>query len=130
MDDQDLVSSSQLMSSQADATAACFTWKMKRIIDTNEVLGTVETPQGTCEVCATADANYDESAQKLSVVLDSYLRTTDLLTKEQRVTAGWLPAPEMVREHVGVEEAHEVARDIFHRWVRKVKEAVPALTHV
>jgi len=103
---------------------------MKRISDTNEVLGTVQTPQGTCEVCATADANYDESAQKVSVALDSYLRTTDLRTKEQRVTAGWLPRPETVREHIGVEEADEVARDIFHRWVRKVKEAVPTLIHV
>ena len=103
---------------------------MKRIIDTNEVLGAVKTPQGACEVCATANANYDESGRKLSVVLDAYLRTTDLRNKEQRLTAGWLPKPQTVREQVGVEEADEVARDIFHRWVRKVKEAVPALDHI
>jgi hypothetical protein len=103
---------------------------MKRIVDANEVLGTVEIPQGTCEVCATADANYDESTRRLSVVLDSYLRTTDLRTKERRVTAVWLPKPETVREQVAVEEADEVAHDIFHRWVRKVKEAVPALAHI
>ena len=100
---------------------------MKRIIDTSEVLGTVETPQGLCELCATADARFDESTPRLTVILGAYLRTTDLRTKEQRVSADWLPKSETVAESVGLEEADEVARDVFHRWVRKVKESIPAL---
>jgi hypothetical protein len=38
---------------------------MKRVTDTTEVLGTVEMPQGRCEVCVSADAKYDEEATRL-----------------------------------------------------------------
>ena len=100
---------------------------MKRITDTTEVLGSVEMPQGRCEVCASADAKYDEEATRLVVKLDAFLRTTDLLTKERSFPAEWLPKPETVREAVGPEETVEMARDIFQRWVRKVRLAVPTL---
>jgi hypothetical protein len=100
---------------------------MKRVTDTTEVLGTVEMPQGRCEVCASADARYDEEATRLVVKLDAFLRTTDLLTKERRFPAEWLPKPETVRETVGADETVEMAHDIFHRWARKVLLAVPAL---
>jgi len=36
--------------------------EMKRGTDTTEVLGTVELPQGRCEVCVSADAKHDEEA--------------------------------------------------------------------
>lgn len=100
---------------------------MKHVIDTNEVLGTVELATGTCEVCASADANYDESAGRLVVALNSFLRTTDLRAKEKRLSADWLPKPETVTESAGPDETVEVARDIFHRWVRKVRQAAPSL---
>lgn len=102
---------------------------MKRVTDTTEVLGTVETQQGTCEVCASADAKYDEDASRLAIKLDSFLRTTDLLKKEERFSAEWLPKPETVRESVGPDETVEMARDVFQRWVRKVRQSVPALAH-
>lgn len=98
---------------------------MKRVTDTIEVLGTVETPEGTCEVCASADAQYDEEATRLCVKLEAFLRTAGHLTKEKRLSADWLPKPETVRESVGAEETVEMAHDIFHRWVRKVRHAVP-----
>ena len=63
---------------------------MKRVTDTTEVLGTVETLHGNCEVCASADATYDEEATRLVVKLDAFLRTTDLLTKEKRFPAEWI----------------------------------------
>jgi len=100
---------------------------MKRVIDTNEVLGTVELATGACEVCASADASYDESAGRLVVALNSFLRTTDLRAKEQRLSADWLPKPATVTESVGPDETVEAARDIFHRWVRKVRQAAPSL---
>lgn len=102
---------------------------MKRVIDTSEVLGVVETPEGVREVCASADASYDEETALLAVALDAFLRSTDLLSKERRSPADWLPKSEMVRESVGPDETVEMARDIFQRWVRKVRNAVPALAH-
>lgn len=86
-------------------------------------------PEGLCEVCAAADANYDEDAACLIVKLNAYLRTTDLLAKEKSFSAGWLPKPETLRESVGPEETVDLARDIFHRWVHKVREAAPTLSH-
>lgn len=100
---------------------------MKRVIDTSEVIGRVEMPQGSCEVCASANAGYDEDSSKLVVNLDSFLRTTDIRSKEKRFSADWLPEKETISESVGPDETAEVARDIFHRWTRKVREAVPSL---
>ena len=102
---------------------------MKRVIDTSEVLGVVETPEGAREVCAAANASYDEGTATLVVMLDAYLRSTGLLSKEKRFPADWLPKPETVRETVGPDETTEMARDIFHRWTRKVRQAVPALAN-
>ena len=100
---------------------------MKRVIDTSEVLGTVQTPEGSRELCVSADAQYDQDAARLVVKLEAFLRNTDLVTKERHFTADWLPKPETVRESVGPDETVEMAREIFHRWVRKVREAAPAL---
>lgn len=77
-------------------------------------------------MCASANANYDEDAARMVVKLDAFLRTTNLLTKETRFPAEWLPKPETVRESVGPDETVEMAHDIFHGWVRKVRRAVPA----
>ena len=102
---------------------------MKRVLDTSEVVGVVETPEGAREVCAAADASYDEETARLVVTLKAFLRSTDLLSKEKRFSASWLPKLETVRESVGPDETVEFARDIFHRWVRKVREAIPVLAN-
>lgn len=100
---------------------------MKRVIDTSESLGTVETPEGRCEVCASAQASFDEAAGRLRVELEAFLRPTDLLAKERHFRAEWLPRNQTVTESVAREESHDVAREIFHRWARKVREAAPQL---
>lgn len=100
---------------------------MKRVIDTSEILGTVELPTGRHEVCASAVAGYDEGRGHLVVNLSSFLRMEDLREKERQISADWLPKPETVTESVGPEEAGEVARDIFHRWAKKVRQSAPAL---
>jgi hypothetical protein len=100
---------------------------MKRVIDTSEALGTVEMPQGVCQLCASADARFDEEAGWLVMKLETFLRPTDLLVKARRFRAGWLPENEVVAESVAREEWHEVARQTFHRWVRKVRKTVPPL---
>ena len=103
---------------------------MKRVIDTSEVLGTVEVPEGVCEVCASADAGFDEEAGRLVVKLAAFLRPTDLLVKERHFRADWLPKNETVTESVAREECHEMAQEIFHRWVRKVRKSAPKLHRV
>lgn len=102
---------------------------MKQVIYTSEVLGKVETEHGACEVCATAGAHYEEGLGQLSVDLDAFLRSTNLRAKEKQFRADWLPKAETVREAVGADEAVELTRDVFHQWVRKVREAAPALSH-
>jgi hypothetical protein len=103
---------------------------MKRIIDTTEVLGTVEMPEGMCELDVSADASFDEAAERMVVKLQAFLRPTNVLVKERHFRADWLPENETVTESVRREECHDVAREIFHRWVRKVREAAPQLHQV
>ena len=100
---------------------------MKRIINTSEILGTVDTPDGVCEVCASAEANYDDLAGLLTVQLDSFLRTTDIRAGERYVFADWLPGSETITEPVKPDETIETAHDIFHRWDRKVRRVAPML---
>jgi hypothetical protein len=100
---------------------------MKRVIDTSETLGTVERPEGICELCASAEAGFDEMAGRLLIKLEAFLRPTDLLVKERHLRADWLPENETLTESVAREECHEVVREIFHRWVRKVRESAPKL---
>ena len=100
---------------------------MKRLLDTSEVLGSVDHPAGKCEACASAVATYDEASGKVEIQLDAFLRTVDLRAPERRLTADWLPKGETVHESAGPEEASALARDIFHRWVRKVRQAAPQL---
>jgi hypothetical protein len=103
---------------------------MQRVIDTSEVLGTVETPEAAGELCASADARFDETTGRLLVKLEAFLRPTGFLAKERHFRADWLPGNETVTESVSREECHEVAREVFHRWVRKVREAAPQLHSV
>lgn len=102
---------------------------MKHVIDISEVLGTVDTAEGRCEVCASATAGFDEAAGRLNVKLEAFLRTQNLRAKEKQWHADWLPKPATITEAVAVEEASDVARDIFHRWVRKVGEAASRHPH-
>jgi len=100
---------------------------MKRVIDTSEVLGTVETPEGVSELCASAVAGFDEADGRLTMTLEAFLRPVDLRAKERHLRADWLPDSQIVTESMDPEETGEVAREIFHRWVRKVREAAPRL---
>lgn len=104
--------------------------QMKHIIDTSEVLGTVESPEGLCELCASAEASFDEEAGRLVLKLEAFLRPTDLLVKERHFRTDWLPDNETMSESIAREECHELAREIFHRWVRKVREAAPQMHHI
>lgn len=101
---------------------------MKRVIDTSEIIGTLNLADGRrCELCASAVARYDESAGRLVVELTAFLRPVGSPAKAGRLRADWLPGDQTVTESVDWGESVELARDVFHRWVRRVREAAPAL---
>lgn len=100
---------------------------MKKVIDTLEVLGTVDWNGEPHELCAEADARYNGSSGKLEVRLEAFLRSTNLLVEERHVTAPWLPATQTLSEGVDPDETVDAAQDIFHGWVRKVRQSAPAL---
>ena len=102
-------------------------YAMRRIIDASEVLGTVKSTKGESEVCVAAEAAYDEAENRLVVNLITYLRPRDLLTKEEHFRLEWMPKNETVTEVVGLEESHDLARELFQRWVHKVRTAAPFL---
>ncbi len=87
----------------------------------SEVVDTRETDAGVLDVCAIADGKFDRGSSMLEVMLDAYLH--NFAGDQFRPT--WLPKSETLREHVPHEEMHEVGRDIFHRWVKKIHESVP-----
>ena len=95
------------------------------LIDTTRVVGSVESGSVPQEVCAEAVGNHDRSGSLLTVNLRAYLRTTEHGHLGETTTPDWLPAPEMVAEHVDVEEAHEMVNDIFASWCWKVADAIP-----
>ena len=98
---------------------------MKQVIEINEVVETIELAEGTCEVCASASAHFDEATPRLVVDLDCFLRTTDLRSPERQFGAGWLPKKESLKESAGLDEAVDLTKDIFRRWVRKVRQSIP-----
>ncbi len=100
---------------------------MKRVIDSTEVLGTVETTTGTCSLCAAADAKFDEDAGRLVVALRAFLRPVEVSQKVPSVD--WLPADETVSMSVGMTDAWDAAKEIFDRWVHRVRESAPAALH-
>jgi hypothetical protein len=83
-------------------------------------VATRETDGGTQDVCAVANGQFDRATSMLEIKLDAYLHNF----AGARFRPHWLPKSDTVREHVPHDEMHEVGRDIFHRWVGKVKGAV------
>lgn len=93
----------------------------------SEPVASREAKDGVYEVWAIAEGNYDDTRSELRLSLDSFVRPTDLRTKDAHIHAEWLPKGGDVAEHVGAEEAHEQAKEIFESWVRKVRRHIPAL---
>ena len=103
--------------------------KMKRIISTSEIIGLFTRDDQEFEVCATAEADFDDESSQLFLELDSFIRPVDIRSRENRLPAGWLPKKQGLRESVSQDEAVALAKEIFHRWVGKVRQAVPSPIH-
>ena len=102
---------------------------MKRILSTSEIIGAYSRGQKEYEVCATAEANYEEGDSLLIVDLDCFIRPVDIRVKEEHLPEDWLPKRQVLKESVSRNEASDLARDAFHRWVGKVRQSVPVPLH-
>ena len=91
----------------------------------SEIIETVGEGDTATEVCATAETQYDSSAQKLSVALDSFARCVAASGDRAHEVRSWLPPAEHVTEHLSSEEAEAFTKDVFHSWVKRVRATIP-----
>ena len=91
----------------------------------SEIIETLGEGDEEMEVCATAETQYDSSAQKVSVALESFARCVSASADHEHQPQPWLPPAERVTEHLAPDEAEAFAKDVFHSWVRKVRTAIP-----
>ena len=77
--------------------------------------------------CQRSAAQYHDDSRVLIIRLGSFLRPIDLRGPERHLPAPWLPKPDTLYEPVDFAEAVDLARDIFQRWARRVREAAPLL---
>jgi hypothetical protein len=89
----------------------------------SEILGTIH--DGTVQVCASAEGEYDHAAEKISVRLDAFTRRASAVEDGAHLPQSWLPHAGEVSEHLPREEADAFVKDVFHSWVRKVRESIP-----
>ena len=90
----------------------------------NEILGTIH--DGTVQVCATADADYDHASERITVALEAFTRLASITGDGTHLPQIWLPPGERVTEHLPHSEADEFVKDVFHSWIKKLHAAIPA----
>jgi len=98
---------------------------MKRIYSSSQIIGSFTRAEKEFETCATAEAQFDEEHSLVLIELDSFIRPVDLVSKEEHLQVGWLPKKESIKETISLEEAPDLAREIFHRWVHRIQRAMP-----
>lgn len=96
------------------------------LLDTTQVIATVQLDGATHELCAEAMANHDRHSNRLTVKLRAFLRAEQHDHIGEISTPNWLPEPQTVTEHVAAEEAHDLANDIFASWCHKLASVMPA----
>jgi hypothetical protein len=90
----------------------------------SEILGTIH--DGALEVCASAEADYDRSSDKVTVALEAFARRASATGGDgAHLPQPWLPVSERVSEHLPREEADAFMHDVFQSWVKKVRASVP-----
>lgn len=95
---------------------------MSRMIDITEIVGTFHRQDRKHEICAVAEGDYDETRSALELRLDSFVRPVDLRHTERHLRENWLPPAETVREGVAWEDSSRLAKEIFGRWVVKLRQ--------
>jgi len=99
---------------------------MKKIYSTNQIIGGFRNGKSDLEVCATAEADFDEERSQLLIELDSFVRPVDLRSKETHLKTGWVPKKQSFTETVSPEQAPDLAREILHRWVHRIQQMIPS----
>jgi hypothetical protein len=66
---------------------------LRRVISISQIVVPMRAENGSWEVWASADANYDEAKSQLEVKLDSFLRRS---SDDKRLTPNWLPSSQTV----------------------------------
>ncbi len=94
---------------------------MHRPLFISEVLDRFVEDGQERELCATSEARYDATQEKVAVDLDAFVRPVELCGKEWHVRPEWLLRPHTVTEGVPEEEAAELSREIFQRWVVRLR---------
>lgn len=76
-------------------------------------------------VFATVDASYQDERHEVEVSRKAYVTPKNMKHLAEHREAPWLPPESVVTAGCDGYEASDVARDIFHSWVRQVKESIP-----
>ncbi len=96
---------------------------VKNLLSISDIVETLENRLGTCEVCATAEASFEEGTSSLVVSCDSFLRVVNQRGPDQVLRPEWLPRKDSVKTSVSRQEAVPAAKEIFRAWVKKVRQA-------
>ena len=99
---------------------------MRKIISLREVVLSSRTGDGGWELCATAAVTYDTVSSTVQVELDSRVQPVDLPPGLDGFRQPWLPAKEVLKRRVPLEEARGVATEVFRQWMTKVRLSDPA----
>jgi hypothetical protein len=96
---------------------------MRKILSISEIVQDLDLESEPKELCAAAEADYDDRQSTLIINIDSFVRQVHHARPDVCSRPAWLPKAETLREGVPFDEASEMARDIFHRWTKKVRES-------
>ena len=97
---------------------------MRKVLSISEIVQTLDRETEPQELCAAAEAEYDDGRAILVVTLDAFVRQVHHARPDECTRPDWLPHAETLHESVSGEEASDLARDIFHGWIKKVRASV------
>ena len=63
------------------------------------------------------------------IELDSFVRPVNIRAREERWPADWLPKKQCLKETVSRDEGVNLVKDVFHRWIGKVRQSIPLPIH-
>src|SRR5688572_23716694 len=102
---------------------------MTHVASVQEVVEQCENDHGPCELIATAEAFYSHYHAVLLVRVEAFIQPAGCGPKALRLTEDWLPPKETFVEAVTLEQAPQTTKEIFERWIDKVRRSVPATHH-
>jgi hypothetical protein len=99
---------------------------MTHNLSLSEIVDRLPLDNGMGDVTACAEADYLASAHQLTVRLSAHVCPEDGTATDRHLRPEWLPKDEVVTEGVEAAETHELTREVFHSWVKKVRTAAEA----